>query len=304
LSIKQLDTSLGEIEIIRDAQKKFCLWVHEQGCVSWSKIHKACQNIVDSLSEAKKQYFGNYPEYKIFVPLLKNGSMEVCRKEDRITLLYCMNPDMKIGNDDFQFIREKLWFSMYTLQDKNINSDIVRKLTFNSLDFLKVYPSIESQIETFLKADFACNLLKVYMNLYDYSYSQCKGCPSDTGIYKIADTAWHRFYLLDKKNIIRQIPRNDENPDALNLARLYIRITNLAFVKPLFEYNTQTKDLKCFYYSELPILLVRILLLFTPEQITETQFCLPYPNVPFRNIEREVVVEIRRIFSGNSVKII
>lgn len=306
MTIKQSDTSLEEIEAIRSSQKKFCSWLYEQGCVSWSRIHKACQSIVDALSDDKKQYFRNYPEYEIFVPLLKNGSIEVCRKENRATLLYCMNSDIKIGSNDFQFVRKNPWFSKYTLPDtdKSKNPTVEQKTTFNPLEFLKTYPSIKSQIGIFLQESFEHDLLKVYMNLYDYSYSQCKGTPTDTGIYKTADNVWYKPYLLDTKNIVRQIPGNDENSDALNLARLYVRITHLTFSKPLFEYSVQTKELKCFYYSELPVLLVRALLLFTPEQITKTQFYLPYPNIPFKNIDRETVAEIQRIFSKNSVKTI
>jgi hypothetical protein len=290
LNIDHADTPLKEIEAIRSSQKKLCLWLYEEGCISWSRIHKACQSIVDSLSEDTKHYFGNYPEYKIFVPLLKNGSIEVCRKENCATLLYCMNSDLKIGNDDFQSVR-----SPPALENKAV---------FNPLEFLKTYPSIKTQIETFSRVDIERNLFKVYMNLYDYSYSQCKGIPYSTGIYKTADIVWYTPYLLDARNIVRRISGNDENPDALNLARLYVRIINPACKKPLFEYNVQTKDLTCFCYSELPVLLVRALLLFTPAQITKTQFCLPYPNIPFKNIGRETVVEIQRIFSKNSVKIL
>ncbi len=299
--------SLEEIETIRSSQKKLCPWLYEQGCASWSRIHKACINIVESLSDDKKKFFGNYPEYKIFVPLLRNGTIEVCKQEKNNVLRYCMNENLKINCEEALHLTKKYpWFSKYSLNEPDFNDNPNGETckVFDAYGFLKSYPSIRVQIAYFQLADIELKNFNFYMNLYDYSYKKCMDAVSQTGIYKTDDVVWYSPFLLDEKNDVHKIPDYDENPDALNLARLYVRITNTSFSKPLFEYSKGKKELKCYYYSELPILFTRALLLFSPEQIAKTQFCLPTPDVPFKNISIEAVKEIERIFAKKSIKYI
>jgi len=123
------------------------------------------------------------------------------------------------------------------------------------------------------------------------------------GIYKLDDKAWTSPYLLDKQNKIRKIPYYADDPDSMNLARLYVRTNNPTFTKPIFEYDINTQELFCNRYSEMPILLSRALILFEPKQLISKEFCTNYPSVPFKNVPKEGIKELKRIFSDKTVLI-
>ncbi len=281
-----------------------------KGFLSWDGVQKACKRIIAALPDREQQFFENksYPEFELFIPLLRNGSVEVCKSKNRATLLFCMNSNVNlIAMDNKEYIRGQEYFSIYKtkdeLEEKNLlyQNNLPGKSTFEPLDFLKSCPSIQQQISSFSEQQIQSSVLLFEQNLMNYQYEKKKSKNTAIGIYKLNDYVWTSPYLIDKELKIRKIPYYAEDPDAMNLARLYVRTYNEIFTKPIFEYNNDSQELTCNRYSEMPILLTRALLLFEPEQLTSKEFCTNHPTVPFRKVPEEAIKELKRIFSDKAI---
>ena len=285
-------------EAIIHTQDTLCKWLalQDAGAATWNTISSVCAGVIHTMPQEVQAYFGTYPEYKILIPLLRNGTIEVCRKQDRSALYYCL-------------IR-------YPYGALRQAADIGK--TFSPMDFLCRYPSIKTQVQCFPVSGIADSALRYSMkmpiypeeyNSYNYiPYNNTtKGAPI-IGIYKVEPFVWSPAYLYEKHDAIRKIPSYHENPDALNIARLFVRLHQNATGSgvPLFTYNKRTHALTCRRYTELPIVLTRILLLLNPEQIEKRAFRLPNPDIPFTiepPQEKQVIAALQRIFSHNAIKI-
>lgn len=299
-----------EIDVLRIIQKKLSRYIFSKGYLSWNGIRRACENIILALPEEEKKLFDEkkYPEFEIIIPLLKNGTVEVCKCKDRATLLYCMNPNINlIGGDGIQYIRAQEFYSIYRTKEyleknkKKYKDDIAFVTAFEPLSFLKSYPSIEQQIKSFPEHQIQINSLHFEQNLMNYQYVKKEKKDFDVGIYKLDDKVWTSPYLFDKTKTIRKISYYAEDPDSMNLSRLYVRLNNASFTKTIFEYKKDSHELICNRYSEMPILLTRALLLFEPKQLASEDFHTNHPTVPLKNISKEVIKELQRIFSNKAI---
>lgn len=285
-------------EAIIHTQDTLCKWLalQDAGAATWNTISSVCAGVIHTMPQEVQAYFGTYPEYKILIPLLRNGTIEVCRKQDRSALYYCLirHPDGAL------------------LQAADTGK------TFSPMDFLCRYPSIKTQVQCFPVSGIADSALRyiMKMSIYPEEYNSynyipynntTKGAPI-IGIYKVEPFVWSPAYLYEKHGTIRIIPGYHENPDALNITRLFVRLHQNAtgLASPLFTYNKRTHALTCHQYTELPIVLTRILLLLNPEQIKKRAFRLPNPGIPFTIEplqEKQVIAALQRIFSHNAIKI-
>ena len=285
-------------EAIIHTQDILCKWLALQDAraATWNTISSVCARIIQTLPQMAQDYFRTYPEYKILIPLLRNGTIEVCRKQDRSALYYCL----------IQHPYDAL------LQAADIGK------TFSPMDFLCRYPPIKKQVECFPVRTIADSALRyiMKMSIYPEEYNSYNYIPYNNttkreliiGIYKVEPFVWSPAYLYEKHDAIRIIPGYNENPDALNIARLFVRLHQNATEPgvPLFTYNKRTHALTCHWYTELPIVLTRILLLLNPEQIEKRAFRLPNPGIPFTiepPQEKQVIAALQRIFSHNAIKI-
>lgn len=301
-----------DIEVLRSIQKKLSRYIFAKGFLSWDGIRKACEKLILALPEEYQEFFKDkaYPEFEIFIPLLRNGSAEVCNSKNRATLLFCMNPNVNlISSNGKEYVRGQEYFSTYKSKEEleknnsKYRADISFKQVFDSMNFIRSYPSINQQITSFIDQKIQLNSLYFEQNLVNYQYEKRTSNDVSVGIYKLDDRAWTSPYLFDKEKKVRKIPYYAEDPDAMNLARLYVRINNMAFTKPIFEYDKEARKLICYRYSEMPILLTRALLLLEPKQLTSKEFCTNHPSVPFKKVPEEVVKELRRIFSDKAILI-
>lgn len=298
-------TNDEDLELLYHIQKILACWIYSQGFASWNRINRTCRNIILSLPIEKQKYFNtDYPIFKVFIPMLRTGSAEVCKNNERVPLLYFMNHDTSYSIEETVSITRKYPFiSIYSKQLIKENDNHLRK-TFSPIDFLQQYPPIEQQIKSFSIQEISKSQFRDICDINTYQFKTIANEEIETGIYKTKDLVWYPSYLFSQENTIYRIPYYDENPDALNLARLYVRLTNSFYqTKPLFEYDVNLKELKCLRYSELPILLTRALLLVFPNQFTDKEFCKPNPQKPFQNISMTEIVELERIFSKQSVQI-
>lgn len=299
-----------DIEVLREIQKKLSRYLFMKGFLSWNGIRNTCRRIILSLPKETRDLFKDksYPEFEIFIPLLRNGTAEVCKNKERSTLLFCMNPNVNLKMlDGREFVRGDEFFSIHKTKEKvernkyKYREDIPFELVFNSMSFLKTFPSIDQQITTFSEQDINLSRFYYVQSLMNYRYEKKNLKDIAVGIYKLDDKAWTSAYLFDKNKKIRKIPYYAEDPDAMNLARLYVRINNPGYTKPIFEYDKKLQELICFRYSEMPILLTRSLILFEPTQLLLKEFCTNHPTVPFKNIPEGVIEELKRIFSDKAI---
>ena len=301
-----------EIEVLREVQKRLSRYIYAKGFLSWDGIRKACERIILSLPERFQDSFKGklYPEFEVFIPLLRNGSAEVCRRKERASLLFCMNPKINLTLfDGKEIIRENDFFSIYRTKDEcdekkhKFRNDVLFEQVFAPLSFLQSFPSVQIQIESFAEQQIQTSVLYFEQNLMNYQYEKKESKIIGIGIYKLDERAWTSPYLVDKNMKVRKIPYYAEDPDAMNLARLYVRLNNPVFTKPIFEYDKNSHELICYRYSEMPILLTRALILFEPKQLLSKEYCTNHPSVPFKKVPEEAIKELRRIFSDKAILI-
>ena len=58
-------------------QKKLYKWLQIKRIAHWSKIHQICIQLLSEYDDSYIDLYGQYPEYKIFMPLLRHGLCEV-----------------------------------------------------------------------------------------------------------------------------------------------------------------------------------------------------------------------------------
>lgn len=254
-------------------QEKLCKYIRSKGFVTWKHIQKACRDLLEAYPHDYSSKYGNFPEYKIFMPLLRNGLCEIARNDEN-------------GKSKSGFI----CFPDNTFAENS----------FNPLLLLNNIPSLQNLIENFKIEDSID--LQVQCDLYDkYIYKDIHSTKINTvGIYKTEDKAYYPTFLFDGKKR-RTIPSYEENMDALNVARCYVRCSK---GNAIFTFHANQKELSTRFYSELPILVARALILFDKSQLKNKLFWHPSSSqtISYKNIDLQVVKELQRIFGKTSVE--
>lgn len=248
-------------------QEKICKWIQAKGFVTWRQIQKSCKDLLALYPSEDSSLYGNYPEYKIFMPLLRNGRCEIARADRKTGFIY-------------------------------LPKEADKKELMDPLLILNNYPSINNLIRSFPICDSI--LFKFHCDLENYSYKSIYDS-SKPGIYKAEDEPYSQAFLFDGEKK-RSIPNYDINFDALNIARCYIRGREK---QRLFIYHQQRKTLSPLIYSELPILITRALILFDKEQLEDKSFYYPLDkDSTYKNIKNSAITELIRIFGENSMEVI
>ena len=263
-----LQNSLPD-EKFYNIQIKLKKWMRRVGFVSWKQIKKTCSNLLASCPNDYAELYGKFPEYRLFMPLLRNGICEVS------------NQNGKTG-----FI---------ILPKENIENPTIEPLLL-----LNNFPSISDIISTYRIEDSI--KLMFYCDLNDkYTYKLFESDKQKIGIYKSSDKVYLSSFIFDGKQQ-RLIPSHEENPDSINIARCYIRCSEK---QRLFIYHSIKKELNVLFYSELPILITRALILFDKMQLKKRVYKYPLNrDISYHNIEREAVNELIRIFGKNCVEVL
>ena len=265
-------------------QNQILLWIEQQEFVTWKEIQKNCRNLVLSLDEATKKIFGNYPEYRIFMPLYRNGCVEIARG----------------SKNGYRFIwnwtRDKIPEAAYN---------------YNSLAILQAFPAIKTVLhnlqptEMVLKSglNYYCNLLN------DNQYLPGEVGKNGTGIYKNDNTPISPEYLYDKyTDTIYDIPDfNSDQPESLNICRTYVRLQKINSVNSFFIYNEDKEELKINdfskfptrnYSDDFPAVILRSLICFSPEHLKDAK---SYDRITkeftFKNVQKSAYKQLERIFS-------
>lgn len=251
-----------------DIQMKLRKWMRAKGFVRWPQIQKACRRLLSTETEEYVALYGNSPEYKLFMPLLRNGTCEVARK------------DGKLG---------------YVIMPKENRENI----SIDPLLLLNNFPSIRELVAEF-KPEDSINM-KFLCDLRDsYAYKPVSKNNPKIGIYKLQNEVYAPALLFDGKEA-RLIPGFEKSPDAICTARCFVRICE---GEKLFVYHAKSKTLNVRYYSELPVLITRALVLFAPSQIISKKYNYPLSrDVPYKDISPDAVDELIRIFGKDSIEV-
>ncbi|WP_307771287.1 hypothetical protein [uncultured Treponema sp.] len=248
-------------------QRKLFLWIKTKGFVTWKQIQKTCIDLIAAFPEEYILKYGKFPEYKLFMPLLRNGFCEIASNGGKSGFVAVIDDEKRKKIDPVFLLN-------------NIPS------LFDIVSCYKKEDSIE---------------LNVLCDLNDkYQYKIIDNKIHDIGIYKSEDKVYQPAYLFDGKEI-RQIPDYEENLDAINIARCFVRSYKNQVI---FVYHQKSKTLNTSLYSELPILVSRALYLLCEDNLNDKK-CL-YPigsDFPYKNVGLKVVNELMRIFGEKTVEV-
>lgn len=250
-------------------QIKLRKWLRRNGFVTWKQIQKTCRTLLEAYPTEYTELYGKYPEYKLFMPLLRNGICEISKQN------------------------EKTGFVILSKENEE-------KSNLNPLVLLNNFPAINDIIANY-KIEESVEM-KFYSDLYDkYSYKPIEDNKKFIGILKPQDRVYENEFIYDGKRL-RILPKKDDNPDSINIARSFVRIQNN---QKLFTYHSLRKELNTYYYSELPILITRALILFDISQLKKRLYKYPLNfNTPYKNIDNKAINELFRIFGKNSIEVL
>lgn len=251
-------------ESLFDFQDKILQWIKNESFVTWQQIKDNCNDFVYFLPKEEKSKDWKNPEYRIFLPLLRNGCVEVARNTERLTH----------EKNGFCFV----W---------NWRRDDIPKeaAEFDSLGVLRSFPRIRDMIKFFPPADVSNNSLE---ELEDGLYT--------TGRYS------KQYFIYDVQGRLHEIPNfNSSHYDALFVARTYARIRNkkMTEITDIFSYDEQKQELRIKDYrnfaNNFPVLIMRALICFDHSQLKNKDFYdrdLVYKNIPL-----DAYKELKRIFT-------
>lgn len=270
-----------DIEKQRKLQNDLLRWLNAVGPASWKEINQALIGMLQSQGIINDAEEWKYPAYKWFEPLLRNGVIEVC------------------------WDRQVLFYPVFKEIDDAVPSD-----TLSTMSILEKIPSIKSQIANF---EMRSQNLKKYFfwnpnadtKKYPNKFVPQKFDDLFVGIFCRTGASWEPKYLFDGE-ATRLIPWMDENPDALNLARCFVRL-NQPKSEHLFRYDPKCKTLEIYHYEEHPVLVTRALFLSDPNQVRNLEYYRPVGSadnkISYNNITSEHIKELRRIYNPFAIEV-
>lgn len=252
-------------------QNDLLRWLNAMGAASWSEINQSLIGLLQS--QGCSDVDMRYPAYKWFEPLFRNGVIEVAYDK-----------------------QVKFYPVFKSLDDVSIDRSIT------SLALLRKIPSVKLQIDNFSRTSIDIGKYQ-YLELNKYPNEYKKNELLAVGIYSRKGNAWEPKYLYDGSQT-HLIPWMDENPDAFNLARCFVRINQGA---KMFCFHCESKTLEIYRYQEHPILVTRALFLSESSQIKNLAYYKPINNkdnnIYYNNVTSEHVKQLKRIYTPKAIEV-
>lgn len=254
-------------ESLFDFQDKILQWIKNESFVTWQQIKDNCNDFVYFLPKEEKSKDWENPEYRIFLPLLRNGCVEVARNTERPT-------------------HEKNGFCF--VWNRRRDDVPTAAADFDSLGVLRSFPRIRDMIKFFPPADVSKDSLE----------------ESEDGLYTTGRYL-KQYFIYDVQGRLHEIPNfNSLNYDALFVARTYARIRNKK-MPDIFSYDEQKQELCIKDYEiyrnfadDFPILVMRALICFCPSQLKDKDFYdRVSENLVYKSISPDAYKELKRIFT-------
>ena len=255
-------------------------WIKHKGCIDFQRSRKTIEDAAMSLSID----LADLPnaEYSIIYPLLQVGILECGKTEKGVKLFPCAS-DIHVGDSNWRYSPE-FELPRYRKELNKTNDSSV-----SGYSYFRALPSLKTCIMNWREQHIA-NFSVTY-DLRKHSFRYASDKESACGIYKQSDEAWVDSYCRIGDNDYL-IPRYSENPEGFRITKSYSMVANGI---RLFEYSGQR--LKCLHYADLPIPIIRGLLISAPENLENENFYQYCYQMEFENISGTIVRQLERIFS-------
>ena len=255
-------------------------WIKHKGCIDFCRSRKTVENAGLSLSIDAAEL--PHAEYKVIYPLYQAGILE-CGKTPKGARLFPCASEV--------FAPDARWHYSPEFAEPRYRKEAAKGMSpaLAGEGFLDALPALKDCVLAWGKVHIAN--LRFCFDLAKYSFKPSSN-PSKTGIYKQKDEAWiDAYFRIEDEDYL--IPSIKENPEALRIARSCARAANGI---RLFEYSGQR--LKCIHYGDIPVPVVRGLLISAPDNLANEELYRGGRIMEFDSIPRDVVRQLERIFSA------
>ena len=283
-------------------QDQLYIWLRYIGFATWRKVHDVCINLIESDSNEIKEWYGNYPIYKLFYPLIYAGIVEVAYKNGEKKCGFTLAKKIALfpkSNFNYSYSYRGHFLALEEPVDK-------QELYKKALYILNTIPTLENQILKWEKDNTIFGGDDFYIRERNFQLTKDKKYIQTSSIVKKSNLIFEPDYLA-----IRRIGKPielykidiDKDVDAINMARCYIKALNN---EPIFEYIKSTKVLSCIFpidYSIIPTVIYRLLIMLDIDQLKQDYtFTYLRSGKPFSNISEVAIKLIVKYFGNNSVK--
>ena len=259
-------------------QKALCIWLCHCGFATYPEIQNVCRTMIQKTDFP--EIYGETPEYQIFQPLMKIGIIIPYTNTEKRTV-YKVIPkyeDILLGSE----IHNEKDLQKYFV---NISSLLNKSELFYSTQL-----SENNVFVRFSKFSWAWQSKRIHTHNLIYP------C-----IYKIELDPWKPLYFGTNNN---HYQINNENPDTFSICKSIINREHYLeknAANPPFEYYPDQKILVCRYFSDIPSLYTRILMMADPKKFTEEDVYLSgtkdYREQYFENIDFDFIKELDKKLS-------
>lgn len=255
-------------------------WIKHKGCIDFLHSRKTIEDVAHSLSID----IGNRPsaEYAIIYPLYQVGILEYGKIDKGIRLFPCTS---ELNTKDGR------WYYSSELSVPRYKWEKIddKEASINGESFFKTFPPLKSCILNWREQHITN--FEFYYNFIKHRLDYLNEVKPDFGIYKQSDNAWvDSYFRISDADYL--IPSYSENPEAIRIARSY---GMAAKGIKLFEYTGQR--LKCLHYSDLPVPIIRGLLISAPDNLLNDNLYHYQYQMEFEGIPKTIVKQLERIFS-------
>ena len=272
-------------------QEALYLWLRHKGFANWQQIHNQCINLVQTSGFYSD--FGDRPEYKIFMPLLKIGVIEIYQMNGEY--VYGVAAQIGLFDSEGNEFSYRDHFLNQNAEKVNLVSSQLRALNFlKSLPSIfqiikenKIYYSDDSSDD---KNAVICFSKKTFKRERRFTSNLSSEIPC---IFKYKKESYEPdyFYLNEKEG---RFKLNRNIPDSYTVCKAYInseRILQNQNMGSIFTYYPNEKELVCHYLPDVPVLYVRALILNNPSILDKEDIylssCPEHYEQVFSNVSEE-----------------
>lgn len=259
-------------------QEALYLWLKHKGFATWQQIHAQCLNLVQT--SVFFTDFGDNPIYKIFMPLLKIGIIELYQKNGEF--IYCVSDVVRLMNSDSH---------IYSYRNHFFNTDDDTLSTVDNskqaMLFFKELPSLYSQLqsnklyystdESTTKEGYVTYDVTKLRTTVNFTKELSLNCPC---VFKYKKEAYEPDYFFLESNSRYKLNRNI--PDSMSVCKSFIHSESIVkkyYMKDLFTYFPSEQKLICHYFPDMPVIYARALILNNPAILKNDELYLSYcPN--------------------------
>lgn len=264
---------------IRRYQNALCAWLCHCGIATYQNIQNVCRNMIQKTEFSDLRLYGEAPEYQIFIPLLKIGIIIPVIKDNKIFFTVVPNYEEIILGSELETGKELQNYLM------NISSLLESPYLFSQTSICESSVLVRCSKRSWSWISKRVPVKKlIYPCIYKYDFEP-----------------WKPVYFAYKNNHYL-IKRN--NPDAYSVCKSIINREHYfdsSNSNPAFEYYPEQKILVCRYFSDIPSLYTRLLMLADPKKYTEESIYLSgtkyFREQYFENIEYDFVKELDKKLS-------